>query len=118
MGHLAGDNALKSVAQCIKGMVKRKSDLAARFGGEEFCVILPNTPLHKGVLMAEKIRKAIVDLQIPHHATCESPFLTVSIGVTAFAKEQDTRVEDVITRADKELYHAKESGRNCVRPNA
>lgn len=115
LGHLAGDNALKTVAEALQTTIKRKSDLVARFGGEEFCVVLPNTSLEEALVVAERIRETVIDLKVPHHKSHSHPYLTISIGVTSLLKGVDTGPEDVICRADRGLYMAKQAGRNCVK---
>lgn len=103
-GHAGGDQVLKRVAQNLhEGL--RVGDVVARWGGEEFCVLLPRTRLAEGQSLAERITQQI--------ATGGTPRVTVSIGV-AEAHAQVENVEEVIRRADAALYRAKEAGRNRV----
>jgi diguanylate cyclase (GGDEF)-like protein len=103
-GHAEGDEVLKRVAQGLRDGL-RTGDVVARWGGEEFCVVLPRTDLAEARTLAERLK-----VQIAAPAT---PRVTVSIGV-AESVAQAQRPEDVIRRADEALYRAKEAGRNCV----
>ncbi|MGX5201579.1 GGDEF domain-containing protein [Aliikangiella sp. IMCC44632] len=107
-GHLAGDSVLKSVAQTIKSTLRR-SDEVFRYGGEEFVVILSNTPVEGARFIAERVRKAIKKLTIKSH---EKINVTASIGVAAPSTVQDA--SDTLYQADKALYQAKEEGRDKV----
>jgi diguanylate cyclase len=109
-GHQAGDDVLRAIAQVIAGQV-RPMDIAYRYGGEEFAVILPATEAWDGCLVAERIRQAIEHSVISKGDTQLK--VTASVGVAA-AIEADER-ERMIGRADEALYKAKQSGRNCVR---
>ncbi|ATG21069.1 diguanylate cyclase [Ralstonia pickettii] len=116
-GHVAGDNALTIVARCIVESVRRPGDFVGRYGGEEFCVLLPNTDLAGGVRMAEKIRHAVIAANQVHAGT-SSGHLTVSIGVSAFAEDATlgTAEEQLVHQADQRLYEAKAAGRDTVMP--
>jgi diguanylate cyclase len=109
-GHLSGDEALIAVAKISKSSI-RKIDFIARFGGEEFVIILPETPIDFAKILAEKLRKHIAAIKIPFEKTSYS--FTVSVGVSVWS-EQDSNIDSVINRADENLYKAKKSGRNCV----
>ncbi len=113
-GHLAGDDALRLCAQKMSGMVFRGGDLVARFGGEEFCVVLPNTESEGAINMAETLRKEIEALHIARDDLEEQQYLTISLGVSSFKAEQKHTVEDIIHSADEALYQAKQTGRNKV----
>ena len=102
-GHIQGDQVLTAIGACINRLT-RVSDIAARYGGEEIVVLLPNTHLEHALRIAEKLRKAIEKLSF------NSFSVTVSIGVTQI-KENDT-IKTWIKRADKALYRAKKSGKN------
>jgi len=114
-GHLMGDKVIKAIADIMKGQVKGK-DFLARFGGEEFIVVLPNTELKGAITVAESIRKAVEACRIVRQKTGE-PIrqVTISIGVTRFIRDED--IKDAIARADYALYQAKEKGRNRVEYN-
>jgi diguanylate cyclase (GGDEF)-like protein len=106
-GHLAGDRALKAVAACLRSGT-REYDVAARFGGDEFCVLLPETDLGGALVVAERIRAGV------EAAGRELPFtLTVSVGVAAHSGEGGTP-DGLIAHADRAAYRAKASGRNAV----
>jgi two-component system, cell cycle response regulator len=108
-GHVVGDGMLCEVARRIETLL-RKEDRAARWGGEEFLVLLPETDLEQAEIVAEKIREAIASRPVAVNGF-RIP-LTISIGVAAWADDADA--ESLIRRADKGLYRAKGSGRNRV----
>jgi len=104
-GHQHGDMVLKKLAATIKSAIKRPADYFARWGGEEFAALLPNTELDGAMALAEEIR-----------ATVESESsVTVSIGVAAMIPSAENSVDDFFRQADQALYHAKQSGRNQVK---
>jgi diguanylate cyclase (GGDEF)-like protein len=107
LGHDVGDRALRAVAQALKSQA-RSVDFVARFGGEEFVVLLPNTELTQAHCAAEKLRTAI-DSLLFKHIDKEVP-VTVSAGVAAL--EPDDDFDTVVKRADQALYRAKRNGRN------
>jgi diguanylate cyclase len=112
-GHATGDQVLRLVAQCFKANVKGR-DTAARFGGEEFVVILPDTSLGNARLVAEQIRKAVESKKIVKRSTGESlGSITLSIGVAQYIRGEPAT--EAVNRADTCLYAAKHAGRNCVR---
>ena len=108
-GHLGGDDCLRQVAGAIRESIQRPSDLVARFGGEEFAVILPETTFEGALVFAEKIRAAVEQLSLD--AKDESG-LTVSVGVASVAGDADAQA--LVEAADVELYRAKSLGRNRV----
>ena len=108
-GHVAGDDALKRVAQTIMDTLQRPSDFVARYGGEEFAVILPFTDLKGGILVAEHIVKNIETLGIPHSASSFKQ-LTVSAGIATLRSFEGS--DCVLTAADQKLYISKQTGRN------
>jgi diguanylate cyclase len=112
-GHLVGDQVIRATAQVLKSAVKGR-DIVARFGGEEFMVLLPDTPARGALALAEQIRTSFGKLRIRRSGSDEAiAQVTISIGVaTPLAGES---VEQTIDRADKALYQAKNEGRNCVR---
>ncbi len=116
-GHAAGDAVLRELAQRIESQV-RASDIAARFGGEEFVVLLPATEVESGELLAERIRKAISAEPIEIGEGKEVT-ITASIGIASIAPGRDiqdlkTAGESLLARADVALYSAKSSGRDQV----
>ncbi len=113
-GHLKGDECLQQVAKVLKRIPRRPGDIAARFGGEEFMIILTMTDLKNAVKIAENIRKAMIDLSIPHETSGVFHYVTVSLGVAALRPERHMSAADLIEHADKALYQAKHEGRNRV----
>ncbi len=110
-GHLAGDEVLRQVSKTLVDVL-RTSDVAGRYGGEEFTVILPNTSLEGALKSAERIRSAIEELHIVFEG--QHIPVTVSIGVTEFHKDTDSH-EAMLQEADTALYICKENGRNQSR---
>ncbi|MEW6046251.1 MAG: diguanylate cyclase [Bacillota bacterium] len=106
-GHQAGDEALKAVAEAIRRHV-RPPDVAARYGGDEFAVILPETPLRSAVVVAERIRATVAASAVTGAAT-----ITVSAGAAAFPDDGASGPE-LVASADRALYAAKSAGRNHV----
>ena len=108
-GHLVGDEVLVAFANLVKECARR-GDLVVRYGGEEFCVLLPATPLAAALALAERIRAATAAA-----ALASQPIkVTVSIGVTAYSGPIDATLELLLARADEALYRAKHEGRNRV----
>ena len=112
-GHQAGDKCLSAVAAAIGGVAARPGDLTARYGGEEFIVMLAGTPAEGCEFLAERIRKAVEALQLPH-ASSTFGKVTVSLGAASLSPKADTRLELLIEAADNALYEAKGEGRNKV----
>ncbi|BBP62525.1 GGDEF domain-containing protein [Pseudomonas sp. Cab53] len=108
-GHLAGDRVLKLIASVLRKRL-RSSDFIARFGGEEFVLLVPDTPLTAGTQLAEALRAAIE--ACPFHFKGEPVTVTVSMGLTAFKPGEHS--DSVLKRADQALYRAKSAGRNRV----
>jgi diguanylate cyclase len=106
-GHLGGDAVLRATAELLTSNL-REVDFAARFGGEEFAVLLCETDHHTALVVADRLRKTIAAAQIPWEGQQLS--ITVSVGVAALSRFDD--VEAVIKRADEALYVAKREGRN------
>jgi diguanylate cyclase (GGDEF)-like protein/PAS domain S-box-containing protein len=113
-GHPAGDACLRAIAAAIDGVLRRPGDLAARIGGEEFSVLLPNTDASGASHMAERIRGAVLSLAM-QHLESQTRTVTVSIGVTTALPTDDRCLTVLIKDADDALYAAKRSGRNVVR---
>jgi diguanylate cyclase (GGDEF)-like protein len=111
-GHLVGDRCLQLVAQAIAASAKRPGDLVARYGGEEFVVLLPNVEAMGALIVAERIRKAIAELNIPHQDSPCSSSVTISCGISTLFPMLDSSPDQLITSTDEALYCAKKSGRN------
>jgi diguanylate cyclase (GGDEF)-like protein len=112
-GHAQGDACLKQVADAIRSAMGRPADFCARFGGEEFIIILPETMAHGALHIAKKIQQTLHDLRISHKTSKVQPFVTLSMGiVTKMASE--TNVPTIIQMADAALYQAKEKGRDRI----
>lgn len=101
------------IASALNGQVARAGDVVARFGGEEFAVLLPNTPLEGARCVAEAIRTAIYDLAIIH-PTARFGRVTVSVGCAAIVPRVDRSWQQLVEQADRMLYAAKREGRNRV----
>lgn len=110
-GHLAGDRVLAAVGDVLEATV-RTTDLAARFGGEEFCVLLPDTDAEGAAQLAERVRKALASHEMPVEGGVLR--VTASLGVATWGVNGTCR-ETLIAAADQALYAAKEGGRNQVR---
>jgi diguanylate cyclase (GGDEF)-like protein len=124
-GHQAGDQCLQIIAQCIKAVARRASDVVARHGGEEFVILLPDTNPEDAALLAERVRKSVEDQRIPHSDGAIPRIVTISIGVSSCTPNvpHDTQVLHdasvvypamLLNAADRALYRAKRNGRNQV----
>jgi diguanylate cyclase (GGDEF)-like protein len=109
-GHLAGDQCLIWLSTQIKQSLKRSADKAFRYGGEEFCLILPNTDAEGALLLAEQLR-ILVSEQAFQFQDTEIP-LTISSGICTYQQQADIGPEQIFSGADKALYQAKHDGRN------
>ena len=112
-GHQAGDECLKCVAKNFEQTLRRKNDLVARYGGDEFVCILPATDLEGAVLVAENLRKNIADMGIPH-VDAEHGILTISLGVASVVPAKRVSTGALLEAADRALYTSKEHGCNRV----
>ncbi|MYM67139.1 diguanylate cyclase [Pseudoduganella sp. FT55W] len=113
-GHPAGDRALRAVARTAASGLRRPADLAARYGGEEIVLLLPDTEAAQAQQVVSCICAAIVDLQIPHEASGVAPVLTVSAGGATLNSAAPETCSELFSAADTLLYQAKKSGRNRV----
>ncbi|WP_375748365.1 diguanylate cyclase [Vibrio sp. HN007] len=113
-GHLAGDEALKTVARTLQHTVNRPADVVTRYGGEEFCILLPETD-EQGVRdIGEKLCMAVESMKIATRAKNAGEFITISVGGVYMVPSCDTRPEWLITQADEALFEAKRLGKNRV----
>jgi diguanylate cyclase (GGDEF)-like protein len=110
-GHHAGDQCLQAVAQALKGEVQRAQDHLARFGGEEFSLLLPHTDLDGAIHLAEQLRMAIMELRINHRGSSTGQ-VTISLGCAALTPANGEDRTHLLQIADAALYEAKRSGRN------
>lgn len=113
-GHPAGDKCLKEVAHAIKNTAKRSVDITARTGGEEFIIFVQNMTEAELVEFAMKVRKSVADLKIAHAYAGVSEYVTVSMGIAYGVPGEDYAFDDMYEEADRALYKAKNSGRNCI----
>lgn len=113
-GHAAGDECIRKVTSCIRRNVKRRTDYAARVGGEEFLVFLTGIEPKLAVKWALDLKKSIDNLKIPHAETNFNPYVSVSMGVACATVAEDTTFEKLREEADKSLYEAKYNGRACL----
>lgn len=112
-GHLAGDKCLSWTGQIIKQNLKRSTDLACRYGGEEFVLILPDTDQVGALALAESIRKLVKEFEFVYQKQ-QLP-LTISCGVTTYLQQDNITPKEIFLAADKALYAAKNAGRNQVK---
>ena len=113
-GHTAGDECLVRVAQAMEETQNRPADLVARYGGEEFIALLVDTGTEGARMLAERMRARVEALDVEHRASGVASHLTVSLGVASIVPRPGVRPEDLVDRADRALYAAKEGGRNRV----
>ena len=109
-GHQTGDQFLKMIANLIAGH-SRTSDIACRYGGEEFLLVLPGTSIRTAAIRAEELRTQCNNIRIPHEN--KNLKVTMSLGVASYPKHGD-KAEDILVKADKALYQSKQKGRNRV----
>ena len=109
-GHQAGDRALEITAQCLRAAL-RKVDVASRYGGEEFSILLPQTNLQEAGVIADRIRRKIYSTPFTHGKAQPLGAVTVSIGLSAFSPALNS-AEAIVRAADRALYHAKSHGKN------
>ncbi len=114
-GHDAGDDVLREFAIRIKKSI-RGIDLACRYGGEEFVVVMPETDMAVATMVAERLRRRIATEPFPIQQDGRLIEVTISIGLAALGR--DDSAASVLKRADQALYRAKRDGRNRVVPDA
>ena len=112
-GHDTGDTVLQTVGAFLLRSV-RGIDHVARYGGEEFVVLLANTDTKDALGIAERLRKEVIELKIPHRKSKTSDHVTISLGVATSVPERDSSPDSIVAEADQALYKAKSAGRNRV----
>jgi diguanylate cyclase (GGDEF)-like protein len=112
-GHPEGDACLSRLGETLAGIAAETMGFAGRYGGEEFCLLLPNTPSSRALEIGEMVRRAIWDQALPH-STSVYQQVTVSIGVASSQPNDTQQPGDLIEAADAALYAAKHRGRNAV----
>ena len=113
-GHQAGDQTLRRVAQAIGSFVRRPVDVLARYGGEEFAAVLYDADMREATEMAEKMRRAVAEMNIEHHGSGIGRQVTISVGVAAVAPNLSRSADGALQLADEALYQAKVGGRDRV----
>ncbi len=113
-GHLAGDEALRTVASTLRAQLKRPGDMVSRYGGEEFACVLPETDLAGALSLAADMEAAVRAAGIAHADSAVGPHLTISLGVASLVPDGSRGAADLIGAADQQLYQAKSEGRGRV----
>lgn len=113
-GHQAGDLCLVDVARALNQQLRRTGDLLARWGGEEFVVLMPDADAAVAQQVAERMRLAVQALALPHAGALAHAVVTVSVGVATLVPDRHTRLHALSSQADRALYEAKARGRNQV----
>lgn len=113
-GHLQGDRCLQMVAENLKKVFEKDGHLLCRFGGEEFAIFLTGPTALEPLILARELKRAVECENFPAGCFKVSDFVTVSAGVVSIHISELDGIEALITDADRELYHAKENGRNCI----
>jgi diguanylate cyclase (GGDEF)-like protein len=110
LGHSAGDDCLVRLAELMQGFCKRATDLATRYGGEEFVLLLPDTNLTEATALGQTLLEQVRAAQIAHPGSSVADHITVSIGLTTLVPQQQDC--DLVEQADRALYEAKGQGRD------
>ncbi|RQD61862.1 MAG: PleD family two-component system response regulator [Desulfonatronovibrio sp. MSAO_Bac4] len=113
-GHSEGDECLKKVASAIEESLSRPADMTARFGGEEFVCILPETDESGAKLIAQRVQENIKKMSIPHEYSPVDSLITLSIGIATTIPDESASQQELLKNADQMLYQAKNSGRNQI----
>jgi diguanylate cyclase (GGDEF)-like protein len=114
LGHGAADRALKAISDALTGILQRTGDLAARYGGDEFVLVLPNTNPDGAFKVASDVQHAITRLHLPHPGSPIDTSVTVSIGVATSWPLKKGSANGLMLAVDRALYSAKRAGRNRV----
>lgn len=110
-GHVAGDDCLQAISQCILKSVRRATDVVARIGGEEFLVFLYGVTPQNALALTRKLKHSIENMQIDDVGDGR---ITVSMGLSCIVPDERADFKSLYEQADKALYAAKNSGRNCI----
>jgi len=113
-GHIQGDECLKLVSKTLSAAATRPRDFIARFGGEEFVLVLPETDAGAAWAVAERCRSLLFKKQIPHEKSRIGNLLTVSLGVSTIVPSGAEKLMDFVEETDRRLYLAKQQGRDCI----
>lgn len=113
-GHAMGDTGLQKIAKALDGVLRRPGDLIARYGGEEFVLLLPETDMYAAQEVAQRCLKEVNDLKIPHKYSQVANHISISLGFVTKDKDTITSPQDFVMNADRNLYLAKENGRNQI----
>lgn len=117
-GHLQGDECLRSVATALKSVATRPRDIVARYGGEEFVLLLPETNAEAALHVAQRCRKLLAQLAIPHESSTSGRIVTASFGVGTIIPGAEATIEAFTDAVDQLLYAAKRSGRDRIEVRA
>lgn len=115
-GHEAGDEVLRSLGSVFRTVLKRPGDFPARWGGEEFTVILSGTDAEGAAVVAEKLRRAVENLKLQHETSSVADVATMSFGTATLLPTEEYAPGELVKRADAALYRSKDRGKNCVTP--
>lgn len=113
-GHVEGDNCLIKVAAILKNLSTKYNALSARYGGEEFILAFFNTDKSTSIMILQELQHKLIDQNILHPKSSISAYLTLSIGVVISSFVKDIKLQEMIKKADKELYYVKHNGRNNI----
>lgn len=116
-GHIAGDQCLKDVCECIYDIASRKTDLIVRYGGEEIVIVLSNQQEDECKEIALNIQERVNALQIKAGENATYPNITVSMGIASMLSNPNNTIYDLIEKADEQLYYSKNNGRNIITMN-
>ncbi len=113
-GHLNGDKIIIEMAGIFKKYAQRSNDLAGRFGGDEFIILLSDATQEVCITIAKKIQNELVELKLIHEFSSVCPIISLSIGIATVIPNRETKLTELIERADQALYQAKQNGRNQI----
>lgn len=114
-GHLKGDEVLIKLSAKLKDVLQRPEDFVGRYGGEEFIIGLPNTDLESAITIANKVKRALKDLDMKHEYNGDIDYVTVSMGLSTMIPTSNCDVHYLIKKSDDLLYEAKDDGKNCFK---